>query len=300
MMTASQQEPTEDWVRKTEQIRIRYPQWQQALQAIAECHRWSLRLREPPGVAIFGDSGAGKSTLAEHYEARFPRYRNEDGQMMVEVLRVVVPSTPTLRSTVSRVLQALGDPAYNVGRNTSDLTHRLATNLERCATKVILFDELNHLVDNANANVAGQVADWIKAFFYARKISIILLGLPHSDKILHRNKQLKERYGRNIVLEPLVWGSRPSDNVFGRFLREFDLRQPYPEFGLASPDMAFRMWLATRGNVRRICRITTFAVANAVDARRDRLAMVDFRSAFDRWIQGGQDDDPNAPTENPF
>jgi hypothetical protein len=254
---------------------------------------------------VLGYTGAGKTQIALQYLARFPR-SVVDGQTIVPVLYAVMPDKPTRRSIVEAMLKALGDPAYDRGPSADHLTYRLSKLLKKCRTRVILIDEFQHVLDRAHKNVAPEAAEWLKTFWYANKIGVVLFGLDHSFEFFVRkeNKQLRRRFRAPITLNPIPWKDDPEGVgvTYGLFLLDLDQAQPFPNFGMADPEFAMRMWLATKGHVARTSAILMGAVEVAVERGATKLEIGDFVEGFDRYVHTYAEDrnDPEMPTDNPF
>ncbi|MDB5406801.1 MAG: TniB protein [Rhodospirillales bacterium] len=311
-------EPSSDWVPLTDQIIIYDPQVRECITIIQRCHRFSKRLEEPLGVKVWGDVGTGKSFIQRCYEqshrlvdAHGSRLR-KNGHKIVPVCRAVVPDMPTRRTFVASLLEGLEDPAYDAERSAWQAEQRLYRKLEETEAKLILLDEMNHLVDKATKNVAPEVADWMKHFHYKCKISIVAFGLPSAEKVFDYEPQLLDRFGNAHYLKPFRWDKINAKKMLAGYLKKLDERQPFAYIGLADPDITFRIWLATRGYRRRIAKLLKGAVEHGVDeyedaVRRSRpgrryLIMKDFEIAFDRYIQRCPQDekDLERPAANPF
>ncbi len=313
--------PSPDWLSLVDKIRVRTKQYRNTHKAMTGAQRLSRSLREPVGYKFWGPVGVGKSIIAEDYRDEYPPFRGGDGWLKVLVILVEVPPHPTKRAFIAAIVKAIARAVgfeippseltmrikrgYSSG-TAADLEERLEIFLERCDVQLIIFDEFQHLVEKAKKNVAGEVADWLKYFHYRNKISVVCFGLPTADEVFQAEPQLAERFGNAILLAPLPWGNAELCKTTAGYLKRIDEQQPFPYFGLSSPDKAFRFWCATRGNQRRIGKIIRGAVENGVDAYRKtgrcHLLLEDFATAYDKWIQTYEDDDrgKGLPAQNPF
>ena len=150
-------------------------------------------LREPTGYFIVGESRTGKSRLVEEVSNAYPTVRTPHG-LISYVIKVIVPSKPTVKGLASEILHALGDPlAYKGTEN--DMTRRILNLLKVCQTRLLFLDEFQHLVDKSTKyNVVHHVSDWLKNLLSSSKIVTVLVGLPYGQAVLRQNEQLRGRF----------------------------------------------------------------------------------------------------------
>ncbi|MCM3565505.1 TniB family NTP-binding protein [Hydrogenophaga intermedia] len=156
---------------------------------------------EPAGMAIIGETGTGKSTVLAKFASRYPRIEHQEFTE-IPVLLVPVPAKCTIKLLCSRILRIMGSPFAGRG-NEEDLTYQLLTLLKKCKTRLIIFDEVNHLADRGGQKSHYMVGDWIKSLSSESRVPIALAG-THAAKVLWMtNEQLGDRFHEAIQLRPL-------------------------------------------------------------------------------------------------
>jgi hypothetical protein len=240
-----------------------------ALKRIRTCFNRANGKVDPHCLLILGQTGTGKSTLMETFYEEHPAVRLGDGLHM-PILRVKVPSQPTVKSFVTELLIACHDPFYDKG-TASDKTKRLKVLMRGMRTRMIHVDEANHFIDKGRLSLAYAVADWFKVLIDDTKVSVIACGIPIAAGILEQNDQLKRRFLAPILMPRFNWLDETLRDEFiavlesfhGSLAVQFDL----PE--LHSPQMAFRCYVATRGLVGLLTKLLSLVEEDArVEGRK--------------------------------
>lgn len=104
---------------------------------------------------------------------------------------------------VETVLVKLGDPSFYKG-STTDKTHRIKNYLEKLEVKLVIFDKLQHFIDQGKTSNTFKVADWLKTVIDNTKVSTVLMGLDCNEQLLQINEQLRRRFSRRIDLKLFV------------------------------------------------------------------------------------------------
>ncbi len=194
--------PIEDRVQMVESLYIHFPRNEKTLKAIREHHTHAKFASEPEGLLIQGETGAGKTTIIKLYMKDYPRTYAEE-TTTVPVLYARVPTPATCKQLVTKLLEAIGDPAAERGTQISQ-TLRLKKYLEVCKVELLVLDEFQHFQDRDSQKVLKTVSDWLKLLMEETGIPIVLIGLPYSHTILdtHGNEQLKRRFATRLTLGP--------------------------------------------------------------------------------------------------
>jgi hypothetical protein len=90
------------------------------------------------------------------------------------------------------VLAALG---INVAARTTAgaMFDLMLTQLRLAGTRVIIFDEISHLVDEGSRVPPRAASDWLKALADALDMTLILFGIPRLERLFTANEQLRRR-----------------------------------------------------------------------------------------------------------
>jgi len=138
-----------------------------------------------------GPSGVGKSSIVTTLARKYPESRLE-GRRYIPVLIVRVPQSATAKLLPKSVLAALGITvaARTTAGTMSDL---MLTQLRLAGTRVIIFDEISHLVDEGSRVPPRAASDWLKALSDKLDMTLILLGIPRLERLFSANEQLRRR-----------------------------------------------------------------------------------------------------------
>ncbi|WP_241495801.1 TniB family NTP-binding protein [Paraburkholderia monticola] len=145
----------------------------------------------PKIVRVPGPSGVGKSSLIASLSRGYPESRI-DGRRNVPVLVVDVPVGATAKLLPKSVLGALGIqvPGSMTAGAMFDL---MVKQLRLAATRVVIFDEISHLVDEGSRVPPRAASDWLKTLADTLALTLILFGIPRLQRLFSANEQLRRR-----------------------------------------------------------------------------------------------------------
>lgn len=248
-----------------DQILIPHTAMKLATQRITQCARAAIGSAEPIGIAILGESRAGKTRCLEHVESLYHPTRCDEG-LRVPILRVRVPSNPSVKGLAEALLGQLGDPAPGKGTETN-MTRRLITLLYAAQVRMLMLDEFQHFYDRQSHKVMHHVADWLKLVVDESRVALVVSGLTTCQSVLNQNEQLAGRFLAPVYMPRFRWETPDLREEFiaimGAFrdgMHRFDL----PDLG--DEAMAFRFYCASGGLIGYVAKILRQAVWNAVDA----------------------------------
>lgn len=250
-------------------------------------------------VPLFGPSGSGKSTIVESCECAHPSYRDDYG-LKVPVVRMKVPSRPTVKGLVTELLYALEDPLYDKGTEQSMLI-RLRRLLKAAAVRMVVLDEFQHFVDKASYQVMHHVADTLKVIADETRVVLVVVGLERSMAVIEQNEQLARRCIKQIMLPYFDWASTQLRQEFRSILRAVDKKLEYLDaVKLSDEKIAFRIFCATGGVISNVMRLLRTAEAYALDSPTRQLDLACLASAYEDVIYRSSRavDDPFDPAVN--
>jgi len=247
---------------------------------------------EADHLMVVGESGVGKSTLLEKYVTKHPPIQHDEFTE-VPVLYVPLGPSPTPRILASTILQRLGDPKWNMGREI-ELTARLVFLIKQCRVRVVIIDEANHLVDRGGEKTLHTAADWLKRLVDATRVSYVIAGIPRVRRLLATNDQLRDRFREVVEIDRFSVATQFTEREFRSVLKVYKgyLRQ-LPTVDIASGAFAQLMAFATDGRLRDIRRLLVRAVELAYEQQSPRLTDLVLGEAFRAVIYPGSPDDRN-------
>ena len=206
---------------------------------------------EPDCLLVTGETGVGKTTLIQQYMSKSPRLVFED-RTQIPVLSTYLPTTKSDKDVISHLLRELGDPAEGEGGTATKLTKRFVGLLKKTNVEMIVIDEFHHAIETQSEMVIYKIADLLKNIVSDSKIPMVLFGMPWSKHILTANLQLA---GRFDVHKKIMHYTKDNFQDFRKFLNKVDKALPFEKSSnLSGEEMAFRLFAASKGNMRRLMK----------------------------------------------
>lgn len=183
--------PAQKLRRDIETCELPHPMFMQHRSALTQRIDDALAGFAPKIIRVPGPSGVGKSSLIATISRDYPETR-VDGRRSVPVLVVKVPQSATVKLLPKSVLRALGIQvaASMTGGTMSDL---MVEQLRLAGTRVVIFDEISHLVDEGSRVPPRAASDWLKSLTDTRDMTLILFGIPRLERLFEANEQLRRR-----------------------------------------------------------------------------------------------------------
>ena len=273
---------------------VRFPHIKRLLERMDELYKHDCVDEEAENVLLLGESGVGKSRLLQKFRNTYPPIIHEDFTE-IPVLYLKVPSKGSINSLASAMLLEMRSVYWDRG-TTIQLTKQLTKLLITCKVRIIILDEINHLVEKGGIKTHHGIADWLKILTDETSIPFILAGIPRAERLLHANDQLRSRFREVITIQPFSVENEKEKAVFRSVLKTFSqLIVDVPSVDLASPEMVDKMAFATAGRLRDIRRLLVRAVEVGGKRSPPKISNECLSDAFCQVIY------PNAPDErNPF
>lgn len=247
---------------------------------------------EPEHLMILGMPGTGKSTFLEHVTQRHTKTVHETFTE-IPVLYADIPTKCSIHKLVTTMLHSMGSPLWDKGDEGAKTIH-LKTLLRACKTRLVILDEVNHLVDRGQGASHYTVGDWIKGLAEKSRVSVVLSGIPRSRTLLHTNEQLADRFGE-ILEFPTLSLDETSRATTMAALKEFGKLLGMDSIDLANPKTAQKIIYATQGRLRPLRRLLVRAVDVGFTCETPRVDLPVLRTAFEQVIYKG-----SPPERNPF
>lgn len=273
----------EERKRLVETIHVTFPRLLSVRSKISYCHTHSKMAAEPECMLITGRQGAGKTTLCNGYARQFPRIVTKE-RVVIPVLAASIPAPATVKSLPTRVLRALGDPYPDRGTAVSQ-TLRIINFFDKCEVELVILDEFQNFIDANSTAILVGISNWLKDLINETRKPVVLVGMPHSERILQSNPQLERRFSMRETLSPFSWGTSVEQNEFRRFLKQLDERLPFSQkSNLAALETATRIFSATQGIVGYVMKLVRRAAILAVDKDADYLELELLAKAYEERL----------------
>ncbi|RXZ36084.1 transposase [Oxalobacteraceae bacterium CAVE-383] len=282
-------------LRQSEKTLILHQSFSAALSRIKTAIEFAKNGAEPRHTLLVGESGTGKTWLAEHIESLFPKALVMN-RKIIPVLLVSTPPIPTLKSLCEEILFALDDPFYYRG-TTTEKGIRALNLMRSCKVECVILDEFQHFLDNPRhiTSLTG-VADWLKVFINEAGVPFVLIGLPHCEKVLHVNEQLRRRFSSRLNLPVFSIDTSDEERQFRTVLNEIDKALPMEKIsGLAETDLARRIYFATNGLIGYVRKLITDAFEKALLRNHSSISLDLLGEAFEDVVWRS-----NCAELNPF
>jgi hypothetical protein len=183
--------PAQQLRRDIENCELAHPMFVEHARVLKQCVEDALAGFAPKVIRIPGPSGVGKSSMIAALSRNYPPTR-VNGRMFAPVLVVAVPQGASPKDLPYCVLQALG---LNV---TSRMTVKslfdlMKEQLKLAGTRVVIFDEISHLVDEGSRVPPRAASDWLKSLLDKANVTLIVFGIPRLERLFSANEQLRRR-----------------------------------------------------------------------------------------------------------
>ncbi|MDF0499978.1 TniB family NTP-binding protein [Burkholderia cenocepacia] len=279
-----------------ERILIPHRQFTTVVERLQHALELSRHGADPRHTLLVGESGTGKTWIARYIRSVLPDSQI-DGIRIKPILIVETPPSPTLKSLAQAILVAFGDPLAGLGN--ADVKRLRALSLIRqCQVQMLIVDELQHFLDHGSRNSPQSVADWLKSFVEDAQIPCLLMGLPRSTEILALNEQLRRRFSARLELLPFSVEHEQEELEFRTVLNALDEMLPCQRrSGLAEPDTARRIYMATNGLIGYVRRLTTGAFELMLSSGQTSIDRSLLQHAFvsEIWSGGQRELNPFDP-----
>lgn len=275
---------------------IKHNNFMSITERMEECHDFTKKTGTSTYLLILGDPGVGKSTLLRNYEARHPRTGN-GRTISVPVLSVEIPPSPSLVSLVNAFLAAYGDVYVQRSRkNVGDMTRQLITLMKAAGTVVILLDEIQNFMTQANQTQVRALAAWLKTLMNQLSIALIAAGVPESQRLVNADDQLRSRMSAEMWIKPFDIDDKEGFDVFRKILFSIEKNIEFPAPSeLYNNPLAERLYFACDGRLRPLISLLSYAI-RMVEKRGGDCITVDV--LYEAFLQTFKSDTPDR--DNPF
>lgn len=183
--------PAQQLRRDIESCELAHPMFVEHAEALKQCIDDAIAGFAPKVTRVPGPSGVGKSSLIATLARTYPPTRI-NGRLTVPVLVVEVPQFASAKQLPNCVLQSLG---LQVTRSMTAgaMFELMLKQLALAGTRVVIFDEISHLVDEGSRVPPRAASDWLKTLVDKANVTLILFGIPRLERLFSANEQLRRR-----------------------------------------------------------------------------------------------------------
>lgn len=173
------------------------------------------------------------------------------------------------------IIDALDTRRY--GRYSAEqATARASFLLKTAKVRVLLFDEIQHVVERNTARSWYEVADWLKTLSDELNLSLLLIGLPAAREILSVNQQLRDRATSPHIIYPYNWNNPADIAEFCRCLLSVSqvlAQQGYTLPSMTDIDLVRRCYAATHGRYGMVVKLFEEARYQAQKAKVTTISL---------------------------
>ncbi len=211
---------------------------------------------------LLGATGVGKTEVLKDVLARYPA-----GELMARspLHLVSMPVSPAGDALAKRIIETLVGRLIIRGTGT-DVRAMAARMLIQAGVRVLILDELNHLIEmrkgeRAQTTENRRTADWFKELLDQHGISIVLAGLPHTARFFSDNEQFKRRAMRPVEIQPYAWNLDKDREAFSGAVSAFVLHMQNEGWLIeVDPDRFTRAcYFCTNGSIGGLHKLLTAA-----------------------------------------
>jgi hypothetical protein len=187
------------------------------------------------------------------------------------------------------VMLALGYPMLPSRPNLDNMNQMIGTAMERKRPVALLLDEMQHICEGNRDITARAVTDWLKVRMDRYNVPIIGAGTRALERLTLINPQFTSRASSTFVLSPFAYG-----DAWRQLLAAFAEQVTVVDLDIINGPLSKPLHIATKGNLRALKRLLTYACMYAADRENRIVSKEDFAYAF-------RDANGSAPDRvNPF
>ena len=236
-------------------------------------------------MIVVGETGVGKTTLIQEYERLNLPIRTSCGSGIATRRPVSVVSLKGQSSSgaaAQTILKKLLGITTVTGRLAS-LTDRIESQLKLQGVELLILDEFQHLAEAGAEKTRSQTADWIKGLAKETRVPIVLVGMPSLAEVILANAQLASITPLRRELGNFSYDSKNGRATFHAFLDEIDSKFPFhSKAGFAEPWFAEKLFAASGGNPRFLCRLLQWSAKSAIREDAKAISLAHLEVVFDR------------------
>ena len=240
---------------------IMHSDFKKAQEGLNECFEMSGF--EGIGCKLLGPPGTGKSRLIRYLAADIysrDEFQPTDTLTPLPLLAIRVPGKPTIKRIVEKLLESAGHLAPS-SRSGESAEMRLNRLIRYQGVRMIIFDEVQHLLRKFALTSTNDVMAFIKTLMDEHALAVCFAGMPESEALLAPFPELNQRlsYADTRLHDFQFLSTGPSNlGDFKKYVGSFNqvlVKHSIKCEPLTSDNMVSRLWLASKGSPRLLTKL---------------------------------------------
>jgi hypothetical protein len=245
---------------------IGYTKAEEALDKMEELLNYPKKIRMP-NMLLISPTNNGKTMIIEKFRRGHLSYTSENmDHEVIPVLKVQMPSNPSVRRFYSAIITELGSPVlYNSTVRYEAICIKL---MKATEVKMLIIDELHNLLAGNN-NVQREFLNVLRFIGNEMQITIVGVGIKDAYLAIRSDDQLENRF------EPFILPLWQNDNEFSKLLKSIimilPLQKPSP---LLDPEIRSIILSKSEGTIGEIMTLLTRAACEAITSGQEFIDRV--------------------------
>jgi hypothetical protein len=266
---------------RVRQIRVLHPSYQKALEFVKGTYEKYSRFNDPGGGRIIAEGGCGKSSIC-HYMLELHPPDDLPDRLSLPILAIDAFPGARLGSLIDMMLGRCSFvlARANISNSDRSITGKIKTlvsAVKRCDVHMFMIDEFQHVGERKVGVHTKELTDGFKTIYNATGIPHIFLGESPANLAFEQNNQFATRFPGKVDI-PIF----DMDSIFLGVLQGFDAQLPMEyQAGLASPDIAYALHVATAGRMRLLVKIIAESVYFSSSSGALKIGVAHLSAAYD-------------------
>lgn len=235
---------------------IGYTRAQEALSRMEELLNYPKRIRMP-NMLLISPTNNGKTMIIEKFKRNNLPYTSGNGEHeVIPVLKVQMPSNPSVRRFYAVIITELGAPVtYNSTAQCESICIKL---MKATKVKMLIIDELHNLLAGNN-NIQREFLNVLRFIGNEMQIPIIGVGIKDAYLAIRSDDQLENRF------EPFILPIWQNNNEFIKLLKSIIMILPLKKPSqLLDAEVRSMLLSKSEGSIGEIMTILTRAASEAI------------------------------------
>lgn len=259
-----------------ESIFIQYPNLKRLKNKLHEVLIISNICADPECVLLTGDSGSGKTAFIKQFVSNYPVVEDDEVNINT-IIYVEIPSQASIKDLCVVILKGFGDQLDNTKLTKLVLTEKVIKFAQLSKTKLIIFDEFQHLTERPSTNKLDNLANWIKNLINITKIPVLIVGMPESKNVLSLNRQLNRRFYTKFELVFFTLTNEFEINTYFNFLKKLSEQLKFKNNEiLLDRFYAISLYYIAHKNLALFMRVIRFTCRVAILQNEDEIRFEHF------------------------